>query len=438
MVAIARERGAVQLADVQGNILCGYGRKYGYGVFLFLRIRDPAAARRWIAELAERVTSAEPWARPPQRTLNVAFTAKGLRRLGIPQASMAGLSQEFRDGMRCSHQRLGDTGSSAPEHWQPWIADPELLVTVTTRSHETRDRALLRLAFEVGANGLEVARWQRTAYLPEGREPFGFRDGISQPAIRDPHAGPYRRGSSHVEIAPGEFVLGYADEAGSCRKSPVLATNGSYAVVRKLEQDVDGFWGFIRRQAGPDGGRQEWLAAKLVGRWRDGTPTEISPDRPSVRHARSHEAVNDFRYAGDPRGYRCPIGAHIRRTNPRDGLDADMKLTLRHRIIRRGMPYPVGPGDPRPGLMFVCYQADIRRQFEFVQSEWCNHGEVFGLGTDPDPLVGPARGKLTVQGRPPLLLDPASFVRTRGGGYFLVPGIEALRHIGRGAPAVDT
>jgi Dyp-type peroxidase family len=438
VVAIAFKGGAVQQTDVQGNILCGYGRDYGHGLFLFLGVRDPAAARRWIAGLAERVTSAVPWERPPQSTLNVAFTAKGLSRLEITAASMARLSGEFLKGMQCSREKLGDTGESSPDRWQPGIADPELLVTVTARSAATRDRALARLRAEAEANGLHFADQQLAAYLLGGREPFGFRDGISQPAIRDPAAGPHRRGPSHVEIAPGEFVLGYTDEAGSRRKPPPLAKNGSYAVVRKLEQDVDGFWDFIRHQAGPDGGRQEWLAAKLVGRWRDGTPTEISPDRPSVRHARSRRAANDFRYAGDPRGYRCPIGAHIRRTNPRDGLDADMKLTLRHRIIRRGMPYPVGPGDPRPGLMFVCYQADIRRQFEFVQSEWCNHGEVFGLGTDPDPLVGPARGKLTVQGRPPLLLDPASFVRTRGGGYFLVPGIEALRHIGRGASAVDS
>ena len=431
------KRRVVEQADVQGNVLCGYGRAYGHGLFLFLEVERPVAARRWLAELAGRVTTAVPWTRPPQRTLNVALTAHGLRRLRIADAGLAGLSPEFRAGMRCSAEALGDTGASAPEEWQPALSTPEVLLIVTARCARVRDRARAQLEAEAAAHGLRASECQLAGYLPEGREPFGFRDGISQPAIRDPNAGPYRRGPRHVEVAPGEFVLGYPDEAGPGLTPPPIGRNGSYAVVRKLEQDVDGFWSHLRRQAGPDGARQEWLAAKLVGRWRDGTPMAVSPSHPDTSRPRDDEPVNDFRYAGDADGHRCPIGAHVRRANPRDSLDRDGKLTLRHRIIRRGMPYPAGPHDRRPGLMFVCYQADIRRQFEFVQSQWCNHGEVFGLGTDPDPIVGPPAGKVTIQGRPPVFLEAKSFVTTRGGGYFLVPGIRALRHIGKGAPVVD-
>ena len=274
-----------------------------------------------------------------------------------------------------------------------------------------------------------------TAYLPEGREPFGFRDGISQPAIRDPHAGPHRRGPSHVEIAPGEFVLGYAGRGRIPLASPGpreerhVRSGPQARAGRRWLLGLHPTGRPARTDVARNGWRRSSSAAGATGPRRRSRPIGRS-----VRPHASPEAVNDFRYADDPRGHRCPIGAHIRRTNPRDGLDADMKLTLRHRIIRRGMPYPASPADPLPGadvrLLSGRHPPAVRvRPVGVVQPR-----RGVRPRQRPGPACRPPRGKLTIQGRPPMLIDAASFVRTRGGGYFLVPGIEALRHIGQVAP----
>jgi Dyp-type peroxidase family len=232
-----------------------------------------------------------------------------------------------------------------------------------------------------------------------------------------------------VPVAAGEFVLGYEDEGGVVPEGPTgIGFNGSYMVVRKLEQDVEGFWDFLRGEAEGDAASMDWLAAKIVGRWRDGTPLVRSPEGPDGDGA-ARDALNDFTYGADPEGFRCPIGAHIRRTNPRDSLDSEWRFTNRHRIIRRGMPYaPEGDGG-KPGLIFVCFQASIERQFEFVQSQWMGDGNALGLGSDPDFIAGPSAGKMTIQGAPPRFVPMQRFVTTRGGGYFFVPGMSALRLI---------
>ena len=180
-----------------------------------------------------------------------------------------------------------------------------------------------------------------------------------------------------------------------------------------------------------------------MGRWRDGTPLELSPDAPDPALVKDTSRVNDFRYAdADGRGLRCPIGSHIRRSNPRDSLGFDGLLTFRHRIIRRGMPY----GEPLPagvteddgaerGLVFVAFNASISRQFEGIQAQWLNDGNIFHLGHDKDYLLGDSAttAKMTVQGEPPFFISPQpSFVTTRGGEYLWVPGLTGLAAIADG------
>jgi Dyp-type peroxidase family len=419
----------VDQADLQGNILCGYGRRYTHGLYLFFRVENAGAARRWLGDAVPHIATAVPWgADGPRHTLNVAFTFAGLRKLGVDDAVLRKFPEDFRQGMEARAHLLGDTGPSDPEGWEPRLRQAHGVITVMALDGGTRDERRRELEAQAADAGLAV-RAQDTALAGE-REPFGFRDGISQPAIKDPKAGPYRHTDTNPEIAPGEFVLGYRDEGGSTPEPPPrVGASGSYMVVRKLEQKVDGFWAYIREEAGPDEARQQWLAARLVGRWPDGTPLIRSPQVSSDGQARTVGWLNDFTYAADPDGFRCPIGAHIRRANPRDALDPEWRFANRHRIIRRGMAYPP-EGDPeRPGLMFVCFQASIERQFEFVQSQWCNDGNVFGLGSDPDFIVGPEEGKMTVQGDPPRFLPMRRFVTTRGGDYFFAPGLAALRHI---------
>jgi Dyp-type peroxidase family len=418
----------VDQADVQGNILCGYGRAYESALFLFFVVDDAGALRRWLADRITQIQTAVPWgpAKPPL-TLNVAFALDGLRELGLGEAVLDSFPEDFRQGMEERAARIGDTERSAPARWERDLRGAHGVITVSALERTLRDERRRELEAEAASAGFTVTRVQETDVLSGEREPFGFRDGISQPAIKDPNAGPHRRWED-VPVEPGEFVLGYPDEGGSVPPLPrEIGMSGSYMVVRKLEQDVDGFWAFVNREAGPE--RAEWLAAKLVGRWPDGTPLVRAPGGPRPDRAEDLAWLNAFTYRADAAGRACPVGAHIRRAHPRDSLDPDWRFANRHRIIRRGMPY--GPDEPggRPGLLFVCYQASIERQFEFVQSQWCADGNAFGLGSDPDFIAGPAGGKMTIQGDPPLFVPMRSFVTTRGGGYFFAPGIGALRRI---------
>lgn len=420
----------VDQTDLQGNILCGYGRKYRHGVFLFFRIDDPREFSRWLAAHLGSITTAVRWTDPPDSTLNVALSFKGLRKMGVRRKLLATFPPEFREGMEGRAGRLGDTGESDPGRWDKCLKGLHGVITSAARKRPARNKRRRELEAEARHAGLAIVCAQDTDVSKDEREHFGFVDGISQPAIDDPKAGPWKR-PGDVPVKPGEFVLGYMDEGGVIAPAPEeIGANGSYMVVRKLEQNVDGFRDFIRKEAGPD--RMEWLAAKMVGRWPDGTPLVQSPHVPgrSVEDRDRHrEGLNDFTYSGDPHGYRCPIGAHIRRANPRDSLDPEWHFTNRHRIIRRGMPYAANGGTEKPGLVFVCYQASIERQFEFVQSQWMGDGNAFGLGSDPDFIAGPSEGKMTIQGSPPRFVPMHSFVTTRGGEYFFAPGITALRHI---------
>jgi Dyp-type peroxidase family len=242
-------------------------------------------------------------------------------------------------------------------------------------------------------------------------------------------------------LAPGEFILGYEDEDSRVdpkRKLPSapaapLGRSGTYMVWRKLHQDVALFRRTLGQAAAGYPGDEEELAAKIVGRRRDGTPLIASADP---------ENSNDFRYDEDADGRRCPLGSHIRRSNPRDALGWEGRLSFRHRIIRRGMPY----GDPLPdgvtdddgqprGLVFVAFNASISRQFEGIQVQWLNAGNIFHLGHDKDYILGDSvtTAKMTVQGDPPYFVTPQpSFVTTRGGEYLFVPGITALAAIADG------
>jgi Dyp-type peroxidase family len=420
-------------SDLQGNILCGYGRNYRHGLFLFLRIEDPGRVREWLADRLSEVTTAVPWSEPPSQTLNMAFSFGGLRALGVPGQVLQEFPEAFRQGMAQRWVRLGDSGPSHPYCWMPALRNLHLLVTVSALECSVRDHRSEQLEAQARDAGLAVASAQKTDVPCDESEPFGFRDGLSQPSIRDPKAGPWRRTESDPPLAPGEFVLGYEDEGGTAPPVPPELLSGSYMVVRKLEQDVDGFREFIAEEAGPNPDSRQRLAAKILGRWPDGTPLVLSPDAPKPERSKDLAWLNEFTYAHDFDGFACPIGAHIRRTNPRDSMDRDWRFSNRHRIIRRGMPYA---SNGKRGLMFACYQASIVRQFEFVQSEWCGHGNALGLGSDPDFIVGGPSGKMTIQGRPPTFVPMRSFVTTRGGDYFFAPGIAGLGYIaGQGAPS---
>jgi Dyp-type peroxidase family len=472
----------VDLADVQGNILAAYGNRYDHAAYAFLRVRDAARARRWIGELD--VTTAVPWSNgPPRFTVNVAFSSNGLLAVGLPAALVETFPEEFRVGMAARAQALGDAGKSAPAHWDESLKVPQpgkdpprehdLLVTMYGRDADAIEEAFAdAVAPGVEGGAVEVAHRQDAKLLGNpntegpGREHFGFADGFGQPAIRG-NAGPWDRPGNGTAgwrgcwkgLAPGEFVLGYRSEDGTRAQAPgpSLRRSGTYTVVRKLHQNVAAFTNYLREQSGGLPSREEWLAARIVGRWRDGTPVEVSPHSNDATLAADYGPggrINDFRYKHDLEGLRCPLGAHVRRANPRDAFAwdtrffrSDARLTKRHRIIRRGMPYGEVPKDPAKandkqerGLMFVCHQASIERQFEVIQGQWLNDGDGFWLGTQRDLMTStrdphmPPRTGMMIQGRPPVFLkEPPVLVETRGGGYFFTPGIDVLRTIAAGS-----
>jgi Dyp-type peroxidase family len=434
----------IDLADVQGNVLRPFA--YPLAAYAFLSVGDVDAARAWLRSLLPSVTTAQPWAEKPEVTRTLAFTCAGLRALGVGPDVLRSFPAAFVEGMAARADVLGDTGPSAPTHWDRPDGEAHLLLTVHTRSFERLGEEVDALRAAVAGHGLEVHHVESAHRLLEGREHFGFVDGMGQPAIAGVTTAPPSQGSppSHwwqrgwQPLAVGEFLHGHADNDGVPGPAPAAPfdRNGTFMVYRKLAQDVAGFRAHVVDQAGRRGLDPELVAAKLVGRWRDGTPLVLSPDQPDPRIAGDPARVNDFRYADDEDGYRCPIGAHVRRTNPRDALGFGAAITGRHRMLRRGMPYgpplPEGVGDDghERGLIFVAFVADLVRQFEFVQASWCNDGNAFGLGADCDGVLGgdAGSGKMTVQGDPPWFVSPLGrFVTTTAGAYLYTPGMRALR-----------
>jgi Dyp-type peroxidase family len=455
-VTVVRIPPLPDLADIQGDILRAYGNAYRRTTYLFVHVGDPAQGRRWLAGLVDTVTSALPWGgSKPETTLNVALTCAGLEALGLSRRLLDTFSQEFQAGMGARAPVLGDVGDSAPTSWDSGLGRgcAHVLLIVNGLTDQLLDSRLrnLRTGLE-RYDALEIVHEEHATLLAEGREHFGYADGFAQPAVegvtdsKAPGGGVLEKGTWRG-LALGEFILGYQDEAS--RDDPKhglphapadpLGRNGTYAVWRKLEQNVALFRATLRNAAEAfDCGDEAKLAAKIVGRWRNGTPLVRSPERPEVGFRPNALGANDFLYAEvDSEGRRCPLGAHIRRCNPRDSLGFEELLTFRHRMIRRGMPYgpplPAGAteddGQER-GLVFVCYVASISRQFESVQIQWLEDGNAFGLAHDKDFLMrGPldGTGKMTVPGTPPSFVGPQpNFVTMRGGEYLFVPGITAL------------
>lgn len=460
MASTAQAPAALDLGDIQGDILRAHGNAYERTSYVFVGIDDAARGRDWLRPLVDRVVTAAPRPREakPAQAVNVAFTAAGLRALGVPEHVLNTFSSEFLQGMAARADLLGDTGASAPERWDAGFGRGEahVLVTINAFGEAELEEELSALRADVERCGLRIVAEQHARLFDDAREHFGFADGFAQPAVEgatdDKAVGggvPLGHGRWRP-LAPGEFILGYPDEdtlvdpQGRLPSAPAapLGKGGTYMVWRKLRQDVALFRRTVSAAAERYADGEPALRAKIVGRWDNGAPLVQHPHRAPAQFDGQAPGANDFSYRDrDPDGARCPLGAHIRRSNPRDALGFEGRLTFRHRIIRRGMPY----GEPLParettddgadrGLVFVCFNASIARQFEGIQVQWLNDGNVFGLGHDSDYLLGSAAGgSMVVQGRPPCYITPQEqFVTTRAGEYLFVPGITALAAIADG------
>jgi Dyp-type peroxidase family len=429
---------ALELDDIQSGVLRPRPTPYA-ATYIAFRIDEQAAGRELLRRLASVVASVGHPTSPAGDTwVSVALTYPGLVALGVPPSSLDSFAWEFRQGMAARAEALGDTDDSSPEHWDPPLGTGNIHVVITAiaPNSDLLEEAVARARKTYATlSGIEAIWRQNCHALSTEREPFGFRDGISHPAIEG--SGIPGTNSHEPPLKAGELVLGYPDELDPRPTLPqpaILGRNGTYVVFRKLHQRVAAFRQYLRAQA-KDPAHEELIAAKMMGRWRSGAPLARCPmhDDPELGADRSRS--NDFQYGDDTTGYNTPPGSHIRRCNPRDASVAG--YVRLHRMIRRGTAY--GPELPEGvleddgadrGLIFAFVGTQLGRQFEFVQTEWVNGGEFLGLGDAKDPITGPNdNGSFSYPQRPiPRRLHGISrFVVTRGGEYCFMPGLRALR-----------
>jgi Dyp-type peroxidase family len=497
MSAIPSQGRPVELHDVQGLVRFGF-KHLTDACFLLLHVKDPAAARAWLAQAP--ITSADKADPLPKTALQVAFTSEGLRALEVDPDLCQEFSAEFVSGMASDAaraRRLGDVGANDPKYWQ-WGAGERLPHVAVFLYAESGRLAAWQQEIEAQCAAGFVRIACLTTSDTQGVEPFGFVDGISQPEVDWERTRPVRD-QDRLEYGNvsclGEFLLGYPNEYGLYTPRPLmvpqrdpaallpraedapdqsdLGRNGCYLVMRQLRQDVQGFSRELDRQAGGDADLRERLAAAMVGRRKSGEPL-AAPSEESTRGGPStpQSNLNAFTYEGDPQGLRCPLGAHIRRTNPRNAdlppgppgilsrlwrmlgfnaaaLELDLVASTRfHRLLRRGRKYgPASapsmadnPSGADIGLHFICLAANITRQFEFVQSAWLAGSKFDGLAGERDPLLGhrspdpggaPTDGFSIPQADGPdrRLSGLPQFVTVLGGAYFFLPGIRAVRYL---------
>lgn len=451
--------------DIQGIFFRGYVKldKAAYG---FFRITDRAAFQRWLGQMLAEDTITTAKDRQPaegvKNRMNIAFTAEGMQALlaagylgeTYDHAFAAGITDPQRNRI------LGDVDSNDPKHWD-WggkEAVHGVLMSFAPTEEIAKDCLLTALCTE---NGADCTHTTYGHLEPEQREPFGFKDGVSQPVI----AGTKRAKAlqsrnpkeAKLSIVPaGELLMGYEDGTGTLPRTPAtsagldpeglldphpewhdrrdLGKNGSYLVFRQLQQHTTEFWDYVNATATGEGeDTPTKLAEKMIGRGIDGEG--LAPGKHDTRATN-----NDFDFTDDRDGHYCPIGSHVRRGNNRAvniaSATKSLDVTLRHRILRRARIFK--DADGATGLQFICFNASIERQFEFVQSAWCNNSFFQGLQQEVDPIIGTPRAarlgvedvdRFTIQRSPyrRVLEKLPQFVTVRGGGYFFMPGLQALR-----------
>lgn len=471
MIPAPDDANAFDPAEVQGNILRGYHYKRVRHVIL--KVADRAAACRWIGRCADGdgevppVTSEVHWVVRPEFAFNLGFTHDGLRALGVSKASLASFTSEFREGMHRRAVKIYDVGSSAPENWAPPFDTPER-VHVIASIYADELPELARIEAMVAA--AEKGRAFTVIGMRDGWNfdmdfvHFGYRDSMSQPrfiGVHDPESYP----DAQPLVPIGSMLLGYPTEYQNIRYAvptpDVLGRNGAFNAFRILEQDCPGFEAWLDDAADqilahplidellPPGGEfrigptldrrgalREIVAAKMCGRWRNGTPIELSPDTPNPEPGVS---LTDYDYTDD---IRCPFGAHVRRSNPRGSVIVQRASRHTRRLVRRGYPYgdaydPKIPDGQERGLLgqFIC--ASLAGQFEALMCDWINLGlEDPRITGSNDPLLGandPATSWFVIplaSGHAIKLRGLPRLVTVRGGAYLFLAGIPALRYLG--------
>jgi Dyp-type peroxidase family len=461
----------VERADVQGLILFAY-KAHPRSRFYLLDFAG-GDARALLARLLTDVTSGQEDPGGKYR-FNLAFSARGLAALGMAD-DFETFPREFVQGMAHPERSnvLGDRYSDDPAGWEFGNSDNpvDALAMLYARTDPELDERGGELEKLLERYGIKFRR-QDVSLAEDGREHFGFADGFAQPLIKGTGR---KRKPGEAKLATGELVLGYPNAYGQLTTVPTararrgtrehpfpvsaknqvnFGQNGTYLVLRKLQQDVAGFWQYcwdaaLAEQAPNPSERAKFIAARMVGRWPNGVSLVVAPDAEPLPSG----DLNDFGFREqDPDGLRCPYGAHLRRANPRDMFGEDPKEGLHdanlHRIVRRGRNYGpklhgamprVDDGRER-GLCFVALNANLNRQFEFIQQTWINSCKFAGLSAERDPLIGKEAKDFDEQPVPRIFSAQArpvreryeglpKVVRVRGGEYFFLPGLRALNYL---------
>ncbi|RUW20561.1 cytochrome, partial [Mesorhizobium sp. M1E.F.Ca.ET.041.01.1.1] len=489
----------LEAGEIQSIFFGPFGA-LGYGHMLAIRVPEdlPAMQRKaWLDFVIDKTSFGD--GVPAGRAMTVAFGPDGLRRLGleggVDDDPLDTFPVAFRHGMGNPERSriLDDRGPDAPDKWQwgsakspvdavviCYAREPAALKAEVTAAKRKTTGAGMKIVAELPlvVNREPKKEGVKSQHIGHNGKPerqrayehFGFADGVSQPIVRGTSRANKGAAPMHL-VAPGEFLFGYRDEHGFYPASPSVQAaqdrigilsqvrrnrqipgqpppprdfgrNGSFLVVRQFEQHVELFNDYCKhaaaqaaRETGDDAVTPRWVAAKMLGRWQDGSSLVRNPDgRPG------RGADNDFALGvEDPQGHRCPLGSHIRRSNPRDSLGEDretqIRIGKRHRILRVGRTYEKQDrsGKVEKGLLFMCLNADIERQYEFIQQTWVSSSSFQGLVAEKDPTIG-ARdggGRFSIPSweKVTMLKDVPQFVTTKGGGYFFMPSRSALRYL---------
>jgi Dyp-type peroxidase family len=387
-------------------------------------------------------------------SVQILISQSGLAILGDLLSFDGVLSREFAQGITCPHRSntLGDTGESAPTNWL-WSDKDVDIVLLLYASCEEKLKGIEERVTEMLPSGCEIKVRMRTRL--DLHEPFGFRDGVSNPLIDLKNEYSPR---NNQEYSPaGDYVFGSSDSTESVIEVPDFAIYGSFVVVRQIVQDVELFWNFWR-SISRDENEAVWLASKSVGRWPNGMPlTDSAPGSQPTIDERVVMAPLEF---GNDKGDTCPMGAHIRRANPRDGLpsirEKSEMISRMHRLLRRGRVFgPPQTVESMPestlkrshftssedeshdrGLLFLGICTDLSRQFEFIQQNWFNNPKhVFPAGETDILAAGCVNEEITQTFTIPSsgfrrrLECVPRFTRISGGGYFFLPSRQFFTSI---------
>jgi Dyp-type peroxidase family len=476
-----------QERNIQGVALAGFRKDFQQ--LMFVRFAAAASGRRLLTALNMRVASlfevgafnaafSEILHRSGREDVieatwvGLMISAHGYTKLGVNMSELpAGPgSDAFVAGMAARAEQIGHTrANDAPAGWIPEFrpgAGVDALIVVASDETDDLDERVVEIENLVSQCGCEIAYQEASAVLPgplKGHEHFGFKDGVSQPTIADLDPAPAP--NEPPAVALGEFVLGYPDETGQAAAVGSLWQYGSFAAFERITQDVHAF----RQQASDATAATspaltaEQMAAKMVGRWPSGTPLETAPDGDPGDSG----ITNAFEYQAAPfnddDGSKTPRFAHVRKANPRDETRPDPNDSVqRHRMIRRGTPFgaPLAADASQDdggvrGLHFLCFVADLARQFEFVQSRWLNDPNFPSGGAPsqpggpyappqpgtppdgPDPVVGEhdagAQCALHESSGVHAVTLGSEVVSVTAGEYFFAPSIRALEQLASGA-----